>query len=405
MRPPGLVRPALLLLTAAGLIGLVALADAHAGDRPQKVWAGFGIVESGSAPASPSPAEPTVLVSPAVSTAAVASVNVSGHWIGTWSLPGVEGTRSGAILADFVQAGSTGTGKLVMHDTMAAEEVPTALRRAGGGGVPVVLVVSGARLRVEHELGSDLVTARFRVRGDRMAGIFDRASGPLRVTLLRVAGANMAGGSQGAGMQAGDQGQPTAAESDPAAQLTAVRTLAEQAAKTADAAASLAREASAKAEASTATAGAAMAKAEQTGRGPGDQWSGPFQAVASKVVTFAFDKAELDDADQTALAEVATQVREHPDLMVNLEGYTDPVGTRDYNIQLSQRRATAVQRYLVEKGVDLSRIHWVGLGVLSGTGAPEEQAKKRRVTVTVLSTTSSGAQASAETQAPQPAQQ
>ncbi|HKN48131.1 MAG TPA: hypothetical protein VJ144_09185, partial [Candidatus Polarisedimenticolia bacterium] len=62
-------------------------------------------------------------------------------------------------------------------------------------------------------------------------------------------------------------------------------------------------------------------------------------------------------------------------------------------------------RYLVEKGVELSRIHWVGLGVLSGTGAPEEQAKKRRVTVTVLSTTSSGAQASAETQAPQPAQQ
>ena len=124
-----------------------------------------------------------------------------------------------------------------------------------------------------------------------------------------------------------------------------------------------------------------------------------------KAVTFAFDKADLTDADQTALAEIASQVREHPDLMVNLEGYTDPVGTRDYNIQLSQRRAAAVQRYLVEKGIELSRIHWVGLGVLSGTGAPEEQAKKRRVTVTVLSTTPGGTQASAETQAPQPAQQ
>ena len=128
------------------------------------------------------------------------------------------------------------------------------------------------------------------------------------------------------------------------------------------------------------------------------------EAVASKVVTFAFDKADLTDTDRTALAEVATQVREHPDLMVNLEGYTDPVGTRDYNIQLSQRRAAAVQRYLVEKGVELSRIHWIGLGVLSGTGAPEEQAKKRRVTVTVLSTTSGGTQASAETPLPPPQQ-
>jgi outer membrane protein OmpA-like peptidoglycan-associated protein len=402
MRPQGLVRPAVLLLTAAGLGGLVALADAQAGDHPQKVWAGFGMVE----PEPAAPSEPMVLVSPAVPTARTApaaSVNVSGHWIGTWSLPGVEGTRTGAVLADFAQRGSTGTGKLVLHDTMAAEEIPTSLRRAGGGGVPVVLVVSGTRLRVEHELGSDLVTARFRVRGDQMAGIFDHADGPVRVTLSRVA--SMGGGTQGAGGQTADQGQTTAAESDPAAQLIAVRTLAERAAKTADEAASLAREASTKAEASAATAGTALAKAEQTGGGPSDQRNGPPQAVASKVVTFAFDKADLNDADQTALAEVATQVREHPDLMVNLEGYTDPVGTRDYNIQLSQRRAAAVQRYLVEKGIELSRIHWVGLGVLSGTGAPEEQAKKRRVTVTVLSTTPSGTQASAETQAPQPAQQ
>ena len=66
--------------------------------------------------------------------------------------------------------------------------------------------------------------------------------------------------------------------------------------------------------------------------------------------------------------------------------------------------ATAVQRYLVEKGVDLSRIHWVGLGVLSGTGAPEEQAKKRRVTVTVLSPAPSGTHASAESPALPPAQ-
>src|SRR5207253_8864478 len=123
----------------------------------------------------------------AAPAARAASVDVAGRWIGTWSVRGVEGTRSGSVTADFTQAGSTGTGKLVLQDTMAAEEIPTSLRRAGGGGVPVVLVVSGTRLRVEHELGSDLVTARFRVRGDRMAGLFDHADGPARVTLPRVA--------------------------------------------------------------------------------------------------------------------------------------------------------------------------------------------------------------------------
>jgi len=376
MRPQGFSRPALVFL-AAGMIGLVA---------------GCGSARS---------------------SRATGGVDVSGQWLGTWTAPGEDGTRSGAVIADFTQVGSKGKGKLVLHDTLANEDVPVALRHAGAGGIPVMLSVSGVRLRVEHQLGSELMTARFEVIGDRMVGYFEHSNVPVRIMLARVPSSSAAVRTasaempKGAEMSKSDRSLAKAVEPDAGSQLAAVRTLAEQAASTADAAASLAREASAKAEASTATAGEALAKVEQSGRGPSDPRSeplhgGPLQAVASRVVTFAFDKADLDDAAQTALGEVAKQTQEHPNFLVNLEGYTDPVGTRDYNVQLSQRRATAVLRYLVGKGVELSHIHWVGLGMLSGSGAPEEQAKKRRVTVTVFSATPGGAQASADPQPIQP---
>ena len=48
--------------------------------------------------------------------------------------------------------------------------------------------------------------------------------------------------------------------------------------------------------------------------------------------------------------------------MVELEGFTDSVGAMPYNVQLSQRRSEAVRRFLVEKGIEMHRIHSIGLG-------------------------------------------
>jgi len=101
-------------------------------------------------------------------------------------------------------------------------------------------------------------------------------------------------------------------------------------------------------------------------------------------VQFAFDRWDLNDASQTALLSLVKELRQNPKLIVDLEGYTDSVGTPDYNVQLSQKRVEAVRRYLVEKGVDLPRIHSIGLGQLPDRGTPEEQAKNRRVTVKLM---------------------
>lgn len=106
--------------------------------------------------------------------------------------------------------------------------------------------------------------------------------------------------------------------------------------------------------------------------------------VDSVDVQFAFNRWDLSDAAQTALLQVIRELQENPNLTVQLEGYADPRGPRDYNVVLSQRRVEAVRRYLVEKGTELPRIHQIGLGPLPVGNSPAEYAKARRVTLKLL---------------------
>jgi outer membrane protein OmpA-like peptidoglycan-associated protein len=107
------------------------------------------------------------------------------------------------------------------------------------------------------------------------------------------------------------------------------------------------------------------------------------QVVETVNVQFGFDKWELTDGAQTALLQIIKDLKTNPNLTVDLEGYTDPVGTPAYNVGLSQRRVEAVRRYLVEQGTELPRVHSIGLGPLTGKSS-EEHAKLRRVTVRLM---------------------
>jgi outer membrane protein OmpA-like peptidoglycan-associated protein len=107
------------------------------------------------------------------------------------------------------------------------------------------------------------------------------------------------------------------------------------------------------------------------------------QLVETVHVQFAFDKADLSDGAQTALLAILKELKANPALTVDLEGYTDPTGTRDYNIGLSQRRVEAVRRYLIEQGAEMPRVNSVGMGPLNAAKG-EDVAKQRRVTVKLL---------------------
>jgi outer membrane protein OmpA-like peptidoglycan-associated protein len=104
--------------------------------------------------------------------------------------------------------------------------------------------------------------------------------------------------------------------------------------------------------------------------------------VETTHVQFGFDRWDLSDGAQTALLGIIKELKGNPDLSVDLEGFTDPTGKREYNVGLSQRRVEAVRRFLIENGADLARIYAVGMGPIMSKD--EEHAKQRRVTVRLM---------------------
>jgi outer membrane protein OmpA-like peptidoglycan-associated protein len=147
-------------------------------------------------------------------------------------------------------------------------------------------------------------------------------------------------------------------------QAAAAATAAGQAASKADEASAKAADAAGRADQAAATAKEALAKAGETDQRLTKLWANRDKRTLADtiVVTFGFDKWLLDDRAQTALLDVVKQLQEQPQLTVELEGYTDNIGANTYNIHLSQRRAESVRRFLVERGVELPRIHTIGLG-------------------------------------------
>lgn len=104
--------------------------------------------------------------------------------------------------------------------------------------------------------------------------------------------------------------------------------------------------------------------------------------IETAEVRFAFGKAELNDGAQTSLLGLVKEMKANPRLTVELEGFTDSVGPVDYNVALSQRRVDAVRRFLVQQGIEQTRIHAIGLGPMPDRNLSADQ--KRRVTVKLI---------------------
>jgi len=90
--------------------------------------------------------------------------------------------------------------------------------------------------------------------------------------------------------------------------------------------------------------------------------SDKYKLVSSETVLFGFDKAILTPEAITKLDAVAQNATGMNRFVIEVEGFTDRTGPRDYNLALSRRRADVVVRYLVGKNIPLRRIHMLGLG-------------------------------------------
>jgi outer membrane protein OmpA-like peptidoglycan-associated protein len=159
-------------------------------------------------------------------------------------------------------------------------------------------------------------------------------------------------------------GETRAATEDAGRKAAEASTAASRAGARADEASAKATEAAAKADAAGATAQEALGKATEADQRLTKLWASRDKRTLTEtlVVQFDFDKWTLDDGAQTRLLALVKQLQDQPQLSIELEGFTDTTGPVPYNIQLSQRRAETVRRFLVEKGVELPRIHSIGLG-------------------------------------------
>jgi peptidoglycan-associated lipoprotein len=85
-------------------------------------------------------------------------------------------------------------------------------------------------------------------------------------------------------------------------------------------------------------------------------------AVSPASVYFEFDSSDLSADGRSTLQSLSGALKERADLQVRIEGNCDERGSSEYNLALGQRRADAAKRYLVNLGVDASRVTAISNG-------------------------------------------
>ena len=106
------------------------------------------------------------------------------------------------------------------------------------------------------------------------------------------------------------------------------------------------------------------------------------EKIVLRAVHFDFNKANIRPDARPILDEAARILKERGDIHVVVAGHTDSVGSDAYNMKLSNRRAEAVKRYLVDHGIAASRITSEGFGKrepVASNATAEGRAQNRRV--------------------------
>ena len=116
----------------------------------------------------------------------------------------------------------------------------------------------------------------------------------------------------------------------------------------------------AKADNALSTARAALQKAEAAAGYTGYV---EYTALGEREVNFEFDSYNIEKIGKDILDEIGTAMQQHPELILEIEGHTDYVGSDDYNLMLGQKRTESVKRYLADKyGIALHRMFYISFG-------------------------------------------
>lgn len=109
--------------------------------------------------------------------------------------------------------------------------------------------------------------------------------------------------------------------------------------------------------------------------------------IVLRGVNFDFDKDEIRPDSRPILNAAVNILNKNKDVRIAVEGHTDSIGSEEYNEQLSLRRSEVVYRYLVNRGVDPSRMDVVGYGESRPVASNEDaggRAQNRRTELLVV---------------------
>jgi peptidoglycan-associated lipoprotein len=108
--------------------------------------------------------------------------------------------------------------------------------------------------------------------------------------------------------------------------------------------------------------------------------------VGSDTIHFATDSSDVDGTSQGILTQQIAWLRKYPNVHVTVEGHCDERGTREYNLALGDRRAKSAKDFLVNGGIDASRISVISYGKERpiATGSDESSWAQDRRAVTVV---------------------
>ena len=99
-------------------------------------------------------------------------------------------------------------------------------------------------------------------------------------------------------------------------------------------------------------------------------------------ILFDFSKSDIGDAAKVNLNKLVTVLNKYPNTNIEVQGHTDSRGTDEYNMGLSERRASTVANYLIANGIASNRITTKGYGESAPAytnDTPEGMAQNRRV--------------------------
>jgi lipid-binding SYLF domain-containing protein len=125
-------------------------------------------------------------------------------------------------------------------------------------------------------------------------------------------------------------------------------------------------------------------RTETTKNEPSDKLRQPGGRITltDKEVHFDTGKADVPKGAEPALQDIVVAMRDNPGWKIRVEGFTDNVGSKELNQQLSQQRAESVANWLTDHGVDKSRVSAKGYGdsrPAADNSTPDGRAKNRRV--------------------------